>query len=151
MINSEYAKQAEVGDTVKLRLPSGNEVEADIEYINTQDDNGYVLIFKIKECVEELISYRKISFNVIWWSYSGKKIPNSAIQYEEKGKNKVAYVVRVRTGYEDKILVKELKSNGKYTIVGDYSSEELEELGYTSEEIKARKTISLYDEILINP
>ena len=71
--------------------------------------------------------------------------------YEEKGENKVAYVIRTRAGYEDKILVKELKTNGKYTIVTDYTGDELEELGYTSEEIKSRKKISLYDEIIINP
>lgn len=149
--NSEYAKQAKIGDTVKLRLPSGNDVSADIEQINCQSDNSYVLVFKIEKYVEELINYRKISFNIIWWSYSGKKIPNSAIKYEEKGENKVAYVIRTRAGYKDKILVKELKTNGKYTIVSDYSSEELENFGYTSEEIKARNTISLYDEILIEP
>ena len=149
--NSEYAKQAEIGDTVELRLSSGNEIPADIEQINKQEDGSYVLVFKIDKCVEELIDYRKISFDIIWWSYSGKKIPNSAIKYEEKGENKVAYIIRLRAGYKDKILVKELKTNGKYTIVTDYSSEELEILGYTSEEIKLRNTISLYDEILINP
>lgn len=149
VLNSEYAKQAEVGKSVKLRLPSGNEVSAEIEYINMQEDD-YVLIFKIEKSVEELISYRKISFDVIWWSESGKKIPNSAIKYEEKGDNKVAYVIRTRAGYQDKIWIKELRTNGKYTIVEDYTSEELKELGYTSEEIKARKKISLYDEILIN-
>lgn len=149
VLNSENAKQAQVGDSVKLRLPSGNEITAEIENINTQD-NDYVLIFKIERNVEELIDYRKISFDVIWWSYSGKKIPNSAIKYEEKGENKVAYIIRTRAGYEDKIWVKELKSNGKYTIVTDYSSEELEKLGYTTEEIQSRRTISLYDEILID-
>lgn len=150
ILNSEYAKQAEVGKTVKLRLPSGNEVSAEIEYINMQDED-YILIFKIEKSVEELISYRKISFDVIWWSASGKKIPNSAIQYEEKDDNKVAYIIRTRAGYQDKIWIKELQTNGKYTIVADYTSEELQELGYTSEEIKSRKKISLYDEILINP
>ena len=150
-LNSIYAKQAQVGDKVKLRLPSGNEVSANIEYINMQDDDYYVLIFKIQKCVEELISYRKISFNIIWWSYSGKKIPNTAIKYEQKGDNKIAYITRIKAGYQDKILVKELKTNGKYTIVEDYTSKELEELGYTSEEIKSRSKISLYDEILINP
>lgn len=150
ILNSEYAKQAEAGKTVKLRLPSGNEVSAEIEYINMQDED-YILIFKIEKSVEELISYRKISFDVIWWSASGKKIPNSAIQYEEKGDNKVAYIIRTRAGYQDKIWIKELQTNGKYTIVADYTSEELQELGYTSEEIKSRKKISLYDEILINP
>lgn len=149
VMNSEYAKQAEVGKNVKLRLPSGKEVSAEIEYINMQDDD-YILIFKIEKSVEELISYRKISFDVIWWSESGKKIPNSAIKYEEKGDNKVAYVIRTRAGYQDKIWIKELQTNGKYTIVTDYTSEELKELGYTSEEIRSRKKISLYDEILMN-
>lgn len=150
VLTSEYAQKAQVGDSIKIRLPSGNEVSASIEYINAEDDGQYVIIFKITKCVEELINYRKISLNIIWWSYSGKKIPNSAINYEKKGDNEVAYVIRTRAEYQDKILVKKLKSNEKYTIVADYTSEELEKLGYTSEEIKSRKTISLYDEILIN-
>ena len=150
ILSSEYAQKAQIGDSVKLRLPSGNEVNADIEYINVQDNNEYIIIFKIERCVEELINYRKISLNIIWWSYSGKKIPNSAIKYEKKGDNEVAYVIRTRAEYQDKILVKRLKSNEKYTIVTDYTSEELEQLGYTPEEIKSRKTISLYDEILIS-
>lgn len=151
ILHSEQSMQAKIGDEVDLRLPSGNEVEAEIEYINRQDDNEYLIIFKLDKCVEELISYRKISFDIIWWSHSGKKIPNSAIKYEEKSGKRVAYVIRTRAGYQDKIWIKELKSNGKYTIVADYNSEELEELGYTSEEIKSRGTISMYDEILINP
>ena len=149
-LNSEYANSSELGDTVKLKLPSGNEVNAEIVQINVQSENNVVIVFKIEKCVEELIGYRKISFDVIWWSFSGNKIPNNAIQYEQKGENKVAYVVRTRAGYEDKILVKELKSNGKYTIVSDYTSQELEELGYSSDEIKSRKTLSIYDEILLN-
>lgn len=149
-LNSEYANSAELGDTVKLKLPSGNEVNAEIVQINVQNENNVVIVFKIEKCVEELIGYRKISFDVIWWSYSGNKIPNNAIQYEKKGENKVAYVIRTRAGYEDKILVKELKSNGKYTIVSDYTSQELEEIGYSSDEIKSRKTLSIYDEILLN-
>ncbi len=149
--NSEYAKQAKIDDAVKLKFSNGNEVSASIEYINHEDSDDYVLIFKIDKSVEELISYRKISFSIIWWSASGKKIPNSAIAYEQKGDNNVAYVVRTRAGYQDKIWIKELKTNGKYTIVTDYTSDELKELGYGIEEIKSRKKISLYDEILINP
>lgn len=150
ILNSDYAKNVEVGKKVKLRLQDGSEIPAEIEYINMQE-NGYILIFKIEKSIEQLISYRKISLEIIWWSENGKKIPNSAIKYEEKGNNKVAYVIRTRAGYQDKIWIKELKTNGKYAIVTDYTSEELKELGYTSEEIKWRKKISLYDEILINP
>lgn len=151
ILSSENAKNAEVGSKIKVRLPSGSEVPAEIEYINSQDGGSYVLILKIEKSIEELIAYRKISFNIIWWGESGKKIPNSAIGYEERGDNKVAYVIRTRAGYQEKIWIKEKKSNGKYTIVSDYTSEELKELGFTTDEIKSRKTISLYDEILTNP
>ena len=151
ILDSEYAKKAEVGQKVKVRLPSGNEISAEIEYINSQDGEDYVLVLKIEKSIDELIAYRKISFNIIWWSESGKKIPNTAIRYEEKGKNKIAYVIRTRAGYQEKIWIKEKKSNGKYTIVSDYTSEELKNLGFTTDEIKSRKTISLYDEILTSP
>ena len=151
ILDSEYAKKAEVGQKVKVRLPSGNEISAEIEYINSQDGEDYVLVLKIEKSIDELIAYRKISFNIIWWSESGKKIPNTAIRYEEKGKNKIAYVIRTRAGYQEKIWIKEKKSNGKYTIVSDYTSEELKNLGFTTDEIKSRQTISLYDEILTSP
>ena len=151
ILSSENAKNAEVGSKIKVRLPSGSEVPAEIEYVNSQDGGSYVLILKIEKSIEELIAYRKISFNIIWWGESGKKIPNSAIGYEERRDNKVAYVIRTRAGYQEKIWIKEKKSNGKYTIVSDYTSEELKELGFTTDEIKSRKTISLYDEILTNP
>lgn len=147
VLDSIYAEEAEVGDEVTLRLPSGAEVEASIEY-KTVEDKEYILTFKIEKNVEELISYRKISLEIIWWSKSGLKVPNSAILYDES--TKVSYVTRTRIGYEDKILVKILKSNEKYSIVTNYTSEELGELGYTSAEINRMPSITIYDEILIN-
>ena len=94
-LNSEQAKQAKVGNSVKLRLPNDKEIESKIEYI-TQEENGRILIFKIDKQVQTLISYRKISFDIIWWSNSGKKIPNDAIGYEQKGNSQVTYVTRKR-------------------------------------------------------
>ena len=64
--------------------------------------------------------------------------------------NNIAYITRTRIGYEDKILVKILKSNEKYSIVTNYSTEELTEMGYTSSEIRSMPNIAIYDEILIN-
>lgn len=75
------------------------------------------------------------------------KVPNSAISYEERDGNEVAYVVRDRLEYQDKILVKILKSNDKYSIVTNYTTEELQELGYTTEEIRNMSSISIYDEL----
>ena len=105
------------------------------------------MIFKILDCVEELISYRKVSFEVIWWSKNGLKVPNSSI-LEKDGMN---YIVRKRVGYTDDILVKVLNKSENYSIIENYTSSELKELGYSSEEIKNMKSITLYDEILLRP
>ena len=58
-------------------------------------------------------------------------------------------MTRTRIGYEDKIIVKILKTNEKYSIVTNYTSEELSELGYTIEEIRSMPNIAIYDEILL--
>ena len=102
VLDSEYARDAEVGDSVTIKLPSGKEVEASIEYKIIEGEE-YILTLKINEGVEELTSYRKISFSIIWWSKSGLKVPNTAISTEEKDGNEISYVTRTRIGYEDKI------------------------------------------------
>lgn len=149
VLDSENAKNIEIGDSVKIRLPSGTETEATIEY-KLKEDSDYVLTLRIEENISELIEYRKISFSIIWWSDTGMKIPNSAISYENKNNNEIAYVTRKRIEYEDKILIKILKSNDRYSVVTNYTSDELKELGYSSEEIRNMPNISIYDEILIN-
>lgn len=142
-LSSENAKEATVGDNVMLRLASSKEVEATIEYIAEEEDSR-LIVFSVEEQVEELINYRKISVDVVWWSYTGLKIPNSAIIYE----NDLAYVVRNRLGYLDKLLVKIKKQNEKYALVTSYEPQELKELGIS---YSSTKKISLYDEILIHP
>ena len=149
VLDSEYAKNAEIEDSLTIRLPSGKEVKASIEY-KTIDNNECILTLKIDEGVEELTAYRKISFSIIWWSSSGLKIPNTAILTEEKNGNEISYVTRTRIGYQDKIIVKVLKSNEKYSIVTNYTSDELSGLGYTASEIRSMPNIAIYDEILIN-
>ena len=149
-LDSEQASNVEVGDEVKLRLPSEAEITSSTEYVK-QDGDKILIVFKIDQQVQELISYRKISFDIIWWSDSGKKIPNDAIGTETKGENQVAYVIRTRGGYQTKIWVKILRQNDKYAIVDNYTSTELKELGYTDEEIQGRSTLTLYDEILRKP
>ena len=144
---SEEARQAEVGDSVKVRLSNNKEVPAEITNIINEDDGDILLILKLTKEVEELINYRKISFDLIWWSASGLKVPNQAI-VEQDGLN---YVVRNRAGYLSKILVKVKKQGDKYSIVEPYSTEDLKELGFSNKEIAAYKKISLYDEVLLNP
>ena len=150
ILSSESSKDAEVGDSIKLRFYSGREIPAKIEYIS-KEDNDRIIIFKVNQDVQDLISYRKISLDIIWWSDSGKKIPNESIAKEQKGENEIPYVIRTRDGYSDKIYVKILRTNNKYSIVTNYTKEELKKLGFTAEEIKSTKTLTIYDEILKEP
>ncbi len=147
ILNSEEANEATTGKKVTLRLSTQDEIDATISYISKQDNKSVLIVFKIGECVEKLIDYRKITFDVIWWRYEGLKVPKSVIIYD----NGLSYVVRNRAGYQDKILVEILKENDNYCIVGNYTNEDLKNLGFTTEDISDMKKISIYDEILINP
>ena len=144
---SEQSKQAKIGDKVKIKLSNSKEIDAEISYISQENEEKTLLVLKISNEIEELCNYRKISFDLIWWSYTGLKVPNQSI-VEQDG---LKYVVRNRAGYLSKILVKVEKQNDKYSIITNYTSEELKELGYTSSEITNMKNISIYDEILLTP
>lgn len=144
---SNEAKKSKVGDTIKIRLQNSNVINATIENIINEEDKTKTITIKITKNIEDLISYRKISFDIIWWSEEGYKIPTEAIK-EEDGKS---YIIRNRNGYYDKMLIKILKQNDEYCIVEQYSAEELKELGFTNTQIYNMKNIALYDEILLNP
>lgn len=147
ILESNEAKEAKLNKKVSLRLSTQDEVDAIVSYIAEQKDKSVLIVFKITDCVEKLIDYRKITFDVIWWRYEGLKVPKSAIYYD----NGLSYVVRNRGGYQDKILIEILKENENYCIVGNYDNEDLNSLGFTSQEIRNMKNISIYDEIVVNP
>lgn len=148
-LESEKAREANIGDTVKLRLSNSEEITAKIEYI-IDEENSRLIIFKITNGLELLSNYRKVTFDVIWWNYSGLKVPNEALVKDTE--KDTYYIVRNRMGYTDKIEVKVLKQNDSYSVIRNYTSEELkEELGYSKDELKQVKTIVLHDEVLINP
>ena len=100
-------------------------------------------MFKITKDVEKLIDNRKISFDIIFWQYSGFKVPNTAIIKE----NDLAYVIRNRAGYLDKVLVKVKKESDTYSIIDNYDSDELKEMGVSSSSLGVSTKINLYDEI----
>ena len=146
-VTSKEAMNTKVGKNVKIRLSTNDEITAEIVHIN-QENNKRVLILKIDRLTEKLINYRKISFDIIWSSDSGLKVPNKALGKDEKG---LSYVIRTRSGYLSKLIVKVLNSNENYSIVKTYNTEELTTLRFTQEEISDYKKIKLYDEILLNP
>lgn len=129
-----------------LRISEANQVDAIIEYIVQEEGDNRVIVFKITENVEDLTQYREIYVDVIWWSYSGLKISNSAILEE----NDLSYIERSKAGFSDKIYVKILRQNDTYSIIENYTNEELAELGFDSEYITKRAKLNVYDEILLH-
>lgn len=145
--NSKDAMETKVGRKVTLRLSTQDEIKATVQYLSNQEDGSVLIVFRISNCVEKLIDYRKITFDIIWWKYEGLKIPKSAIIYD----NGLSYVVRNRAGYYNKILVKILKESDNYCIVGTYAYDDLKNMGYNDTEISNMRKISIYDEVVINP
>lgn len=154
-LDSEKAKKAQIGDTVTLRLSNSEEIVAQVVYL-VQEEDTRLITFKITSGLELLASYRKITFDIIWWKYSGLKVPNTALVSEKRntpdGEKNLYFVIRNRAGYTDKIPVKILKQNSAYSVITNYQSTELKEKwGYNESEAKNLKTIVLHDEILIHP
>lgn len=143
ILDSEEAQNCEVGKTIKLRLQDSTEIPAKIINKQEQPSGKYMIVFEVSNSVEDLIKHRKIAVNVIWWSFSGLKVPNSAIKYE----GNFAYVIRNRAGLKEKIIVKILRSNDKYSIVENYTYSELREAGYDMSTMSNKKSISIYDQI----
>lgn len=145
VLDSDTAKEAEQGDTVKITLSSGTAINATIYSITEQENGKMLIVFKLSTLNDELISYRKISFNITWWSYSGIKVPNNAILEDE---NNLKYVVRKTTTGTVNVFVKVLKKNTQYSIISTYSSDDLKELGIDSSTYRG---IDVYDTIMLYP
>ena len=104
-----------------------------------------LIIFKVNTLTDELRCYRKISFNITWWSVSGKKVPNDAILEDE---NHSKYVLRKTSVGTTKCYVKILKTNEKFSIISSYSIEDLATLGI---DVDTYKEINVYDVIMLYP
>lgn len=145
--DSEKAKTAQLDDSVQVRLSNNKVIDAKIAYISQENEEETLIILEINKQINELSNYRKISFDLIWWSDTGLKVPNKAI-VEQDGLN---YVVRNRAGNFEKVLVKVKRKNDKYSIVSNYTTSELEKLEIDKEKITSTKSISIYDELVLNP
>lgn len=146
IMDSKMSGEISVGKKMLIRLSTADEISAKVSYISEQSNGKRIIVFQMNDYVEKLINYRKISLDVIWSKKTGLKVPNAAIRYD----GELTYVKKNRGGYTDEILVKIEEKNDTYSIISNYTKEELKELGFSTEMIKDRRTISLYDEILIN-
>lgn len=144
-MNSKEAMEAKVGDEVKLRILNNEENVAKIVQIN-EEKGKRTIVFEVNQMTEEMVKYRKISVDVIWWNESGLKVPNQALIKE----NGLDYVIRNKAGVQTKLLVKVRKKTDRFAIIEPYKDDELKELGFDQKEIKNYKKITNYDEIIIN-
>lgn len=144
--NSDEAKNAEIGDKVNLKLSDSSVIDGEIAYIN-KTDKDLVIILKISKEVEKLANYRKISLDIIWWEKNGLRVPNSSLIFEDG----LSYVIRTKAGVLNKILVKISKESDDFSIITNYTTEELKNMNYTGEQINSMKKIGIYDEIIVDP
>lgn len=145
--HSNEAKEAKIDSKVQVRLSNSKIIDANIVYISQENEDEMLLVLEIDKQISELANYRKISFDLVWWSQTGLKVPNQAI-VEDNG---LKYVVRNRAGYQSKILIKIKKQTDKYAIVSNYKIEELQEIELSDSEKANMKKIALYDELILNP
>lgn len=143
----EEAKNIKINDKIKIKLFNNEEISTKVINIIEEADDSRTITIEIKSNTEELIGYRKISFDVIWWSTEGFRVPNSSI-IEEKN---IKYVIRNRNGYLNKMPIKVLKQDEEYSIVSGYTKTELLNLNLSEDEISETRTITLYDSIQLEP
>ncbi len=141
---SKEANKAEVGNKVQITLPSTKVVSAKIEYISKESDDEVTLVLSFNEGIDELAMYRKVSFDITWWNSTGYKVPNTAIITE----NNLSYVIRTKSGYLDKVLVKVERRGEDYSVVSSYSGSELKDLSIKN---NIKTSILLYDQLLLYP
>ena len=143
-ITDEHKDNIQVGDTVQIRLNYGNTEKTKAEIVSIKDEGeGKTIVLKITKNVEDLINYRKISVDIIWWEEQGLKIPNAAVV----GQGNNATVTLLKYGLEYTVRVKIQAQNDDYSIITDLSSSDLEELNLSSADVK--RSISIYDELVI--
>lgn len=144
--DSEESKKVEINKTINVEV-QGNKSKATVANIIEEENGSRTIALRLQNNVENLIPYRKVSVNIIWWEASGFRVPNTSV----KELNGISYVVRNRNGYLNKMAVKVLKQTDEYSIIEGIPNSELKEAGVSSDIISNLRVLTLYDEILLNP
>lgn len=142
---SKEGKSAKIGDKIKVRINNENEIDATVNNIIDTGKDKRIIILRINTDTINLLKYRKTRIEIIWWSDKGLKVRNDSI-FKEGEYN---YVIRNYMGTKEKMLVKILKQTNEFSLIDNYTTEELKKMGLDISE--DRKTISVNDEIVVNP
>lgn len=157
-MDSEKAENISLNSVVKLRFNNMNEdyVKSTVEYISDEEDNQKLVILKVSTNTEVLTKYRKINVEIIWWSDNGLKVPNESIKYvtiKDKNGNDIATIPTItilKSNYYEQAWVKIIRSTERFSIIENYSDEELTEMGFTEEMLEKRTNIQMYNEVLVD-
>lgn len=166
---SEESKNAKLNDNVYLRFSNIDEklVNATVEYIS-EEEEGRLIVFKIKTNVEELTKYRKIDLDVVWWRDYGLKINKDALEYAtrilvsgdkkiESGDELIAideekdiYKVTIKkSSYTQDALVKIVREAGDFSIIENCNDDEIQKVLSKYLEITNQTTLKMYDEAIV--
>lgn len=111
-------------------------------YKISETNNGYQAIFKITNGIEHLISNREIEIEIVWWDSTGLFVTNNSLVINKE--NNITYVKVMKYGNYIDVPVKIVKQNEEYSIIDNYSSEEVKSLNLDRE-----YSLKVYDRIVI--
>lgn len=138
--NYQYMKEKK---NYIVRLMGDNTYEFNATlYKISKTNNGYQTIFKITNGIEHLISNREIEIEIVWWDKTGLFITNNSLFTNKE--NNITYVKVMKYGNYIDVPVKIVKQNEEYSIIDNYSSEEVKSLNLDRE-----YSLKVYDRIVI--
>ena len=138
--NYQYMKEKK---NYIVRLMGDNTYEFNTTlYKISETNNGYQTIFKITNGIEHLISDREIEIEIVWWDNTGLFVTNNSLFTNKE--NNITYVKVMKYGNYVDIPVKILKQNETYSIIDNYSFEEVKILN-----LEREYSLKIYDRIVI--
>ena len=167
---SDESKNAKLNDNVYLRFSNIDEklVNATVEYIS-EEEEGRLIVFKIKTNVEELTKYRKLDLDVVWWRDYGLKINKDALEYATRilvsGDKKIEsgdelitldeekdiYIVTIKkSSYTQDALVKIVWEAGDFAIIENCKDAEIEKVLTKYSDVENQTSLKMYDEAIVD-
>ena len=119
-VDKEYIKE---GNTYTLKIVGVEENILNGQIVKvTETEQGYEVIFRVTNGIENIVDSRECEVEVVWTSYEGLIVPVKAITRKKDGKDYVKIITRGE--YVD-IPVKVEQKNKTYAVVSNYERENL--------------------------
>lgn len=139
--NMQYIAE---GYNYRLRLieQDNYEILAKLDKVNKVEDS-IEIYFKITNGIENIINLREVEIEVVWDYANGLIVPTQSINTYD---NIDAYYVTVIRGAEYHAIPVTIDvKNETYTVVKNYTNQQLEELG-----IERKYDLKLYDRVILS-